>query len=120
MFRQWLNTGAWSHQGLATTFISITRRVRTMNIKSATGQHTHGANGSQAIARVAEQVSSIGRRGMTALGDTSQRLQAKALDASDHTVRYIQTEPYKATLIAAAAGAALVALVSLAGRSRLH
>ncbi len=70
------------------------------------------------VDRVTDQASSIAQRGMDALSDTSRRIRDKALDASDTTVRYIQTEPYKAVLIAAATGAALMALISLASRSR--
>jgi hypothetical protein len=44
-------------------------------------------------------------------------LRDKALRASDNTVGYIKDEPVKAMLIAAATGAALMALVSLITRS---
>ena len=58
--------------------------------------------------------------GVDALRDGSQRLRAKAHQASEGTTHYIQQEPVKAMLIAAAAGAVLVALVGLMTRSRRH
>jgi ElaB/YqjD/DUF883 family membrane-anchored ribosome-binding protein len=50
--------------------------------------------------------------------DVSQNLQDRALRVSDNTVGYIRDEPVKSVLIAAATGAALVALVGLLSRSR--
>ena len=58
--------------------------------------------------------------GVDALRDGSQRLRAKAHQAGVGTTHYIQQEPVKAMLIAAAAGAVLVALVGLLTRSRRH
>lgn len=48
---------------------------------------------------------------------TTQQLREKAQDASECTVNYIKHEPLKSVLIAAATGAALMALVSLVSRS---
>ena len=50
--------------------------------------------------------------------ETSQQLRDQAYRASDNTVNYIKDEPVKAILIAAAMGAALMALVSLISHSR--
>ena len=61
--------------------------------------------------RASDQVSALAQRGMDSVRDT-------ALHASDSTVNYVRDEPVKAMLIAAAAGAALMAIVSLLGRSR--
>lgn len=52
--------------------------------------------------------------------DTSRQLRDKAYQASDRTVDYIRDEPVKAILIAAATGAALMALVNLVSQSREH
>ena len=49
--------------------------------------------------------------------DSSRQLRNKAQHASDSTVRYIRDDPVKAVLIAAATGAALMALVSLVSHS---
>jgi ElaB/YqjD/DUF883 family membrane-anchored ribosome-binding protein len=50
--------------------------------------------------------------------DGSRQLLDKAQNASDSTTRYIRDDPLKAMLIAAATGAALMALVSLVSHSR--
>jgi ElaB/YqjD/DUF883 family membrane-anchored ribosome-binding protein len=68
--------------------------------------------------RTSEQVSAMAHRGMDSLRDTSHQLRLKVAHASDSTVGYIREEPVKAVLIAAATGAALMALVSLVARSR--
>jgi len=57
---------------------------------------------------------------MEGVRDTSHQLRVKAGYAADDTVHYIRHEPVKAMLIAAATGAALMALVSLFSRSRSH
>jgi ElaB/YqjD/DUF883 family membrane-anchored ribosome-binding protein len=50
--------------------------------------------------------------------DGSRQLLHKAQHASDHTADAIRDDPLKAILIAAATGAALMALVSLVNHSR--
>lgn len=55
---------------------------------------------------------------LDALRARSDQLREKAVRASDRTVEYIKDEPFKAVLIAAATGAALMALVTLVSRSR--
>ena len=65
-----------------------------------------------------QQATALAQRGMDSVRDTSQQLRDRARRASDSTVNYIKDEPLKAILIAAATGAALMALVSLMSRSR--
>ena len=67
------------------------------------------------ISRVAGQVEDLARRTVDAARDRSQHLRETAARATDTTVGYIKDEPVKAMLIAAATGAALMALVSLIG-----
>ena len=57
------------------------------------------------------------RRSAEALRETSAQVRERALRAQDSTVGYIRDEPMKAILIAAATGAALMALIGLMGRS---
>ena len=68
--------------------------------------------------RVAEKAETLARRGLDAVKDSSQQIREKAVRVSDSTVGYIKDEPVKAILIAAATGAALMALISLMTRSR--
>ena len=70
--------------------------------------------------RVATQAEALARRSVEAMRDSSQQLRDKAARASDSTIGYIKDEPLKAILIAAATGAALMALISLMTRSRHH
>ncbi|MBK7546670.1 MAG: hypothetical protein IPI20_02105 [Rhodoferax sp.] len=67
--------------------------------------------------RASEQVSALAQRGVNGVRATSQHLREKTRDTADGTVQYIKDEPVKAMLIAAATGAALMALVSLISRS---
>lgn len=65
-----------------------------------------------------EHIGAMAQRGVDAVRDSSQHLRDKALHASEGAVGYIKDEPVKAMLIAAATGAALMALLSLMARSR--
>lgn len=70
------------------------------------------------INRLATQAEDAARRGIAAVKENTQQLREKAMQATDTTVTYIKDDPIKAMLIAAATGAALMALVSMMGRSR--
>lgn len=72
------------------------------------------------INRLSSQAEAAARRGADMVKETSAQLREKALRAQDTTVGYIKDEPIKAILIAAATGAALMALISLASRSSRH
>lgn len=67
--------------------------------------------------RLKGQTQDLANRGMEALRDTSRQVRDTATKASDQTLGYIKDEPLKAVLIAAATGAALMALISLMSRS---
>mgnify|MGYP001577725900 FL=1 len=68
--------------------------------------------------RVASEAEALARRGLDSVRDTSAQLRDRAAKVSDNTVGYIKDEPMKSMLIAAATGAALMALVSLVTRNR--
>jgi ElaB/YqjD/DUF883 family membrane-anchored ribosome-binding protein len=70
------------------------------------------------INRASEQATAIAQRGIDAVRNSSQQVREKAVYATDVTAGYIKNDPIKAVLIAAATGAALMALVGLLGRSR--
>jgi len=69
------------------------------------------------VRRVADQAETLAPRGAEALRDSTAQLRDKAARVSDDTVGYIKDEPVKSILIAAAAGAALMALIGLLGRA---
>ena len=68
--------------------------------------------------RLTSQAENAARRSVDAVRDTSAQLREKALRATDSTVGYIKDEPVKAILIAAATGAALMAMYTMLTRSR--
>jgi ElaB/YqjD/DUF883 family membrane-anchored ribosome-binding protein len=68
--------------------------------------------------RLTTQAEMAARRSADAVRDTSAQLRERALLASDTTAGYIREEPFKSILIAAATGAALMALIGLLSRSR--
>lgn len=68
--------------------------------------------------RASGQASAIAHRGLDAIRESSHQLSEKTHHASDSTVHYIKEQPLKAMLIAAATGAALMAVVSVMSRSR--
>lgn len=68
--------------------------------------------------RATEQASALAHRGVDSVLNTSKQLRDRALRVSENTVSYVKDEPVKALLIAVATGAAVMALLSLIGRSR--
>jgi ElaB/YqjD/DUF883 family membrane-anchored ribosome-binding protein len=64
----------------------------------------------------AHQASDLAQRGTQAVREGTQELREKARSVGDSAVSYIQDEPVKAVLIAAATGATLMALLSLISR----
>jgi ElaB/YqjD/DUF883 family membrane-anchored ribosome-binding protein len=65
------------------------------------------------LERTGEQAGALAQRSADAMRERAQQLRAQTLRVSDGTRNYIKDEPVKAVLIAAAAGAALVALLGL-------
>lgn len=103
----------------ASKAIASTQRAANHALDSlADGVQDLRRDGVPIINRATEQVSVFAQHGLDAVREGSQHLRDKAQHASDSTVNYIKDEPVKAMLIAAATGAALMALVSLMGRSR--
>ena len=66
---------------------------------------------------LASEAETLARRGLDTMRERSAQFRESAVRVSDNTVGYIKDEPVKAILIAAATGAALMALVSLLSRS---
>jgi ElaB/YqjD/DUF883 family membrane-anchored ribosome-binding protein len=70
------------------------------------------------LVRMAEQAEGLVRRGADVVRDRSQQLREGAYRASDYTRSYIRDEPLKSVLIAAFAGAAVIAIANLLSRRR--
>jgi ElaB/YqjD/DUF883 family membrane-anchored ribosome-binding protein len=75
------------------------------------------ASSTPLLQQAGEQASALAQRGLDALHEGTASLRSSARHASDSTAEYIQAEPLKAMLMAAAAGAALMGLVSLLARN---
>lgn len=71
-------------------------------------------------APMVERAQDLAHRGADAVRDSTRQLREQAQHASEVTTDYVRHEPIKAMLMAAACGAALMALVSLLSRSRNH
>ena len=69
------------------------------------------------VRRLATQAETLARRSMDAVRDGSQQLREQATEMTDRTTRYVKDEPLKAVLIAAAAGAALMAVLTAVARA---
>jgi len=67
--------------------------------------------------RVASKAEELARRSADVMRDSSAQIKERAQRASYATVGYIKDEPVKSMLIAAATGAALMALISMMNRS---
>lgn len=70
------------------------------------------------LANAEGQVRDLVQSGQEAVRHTSHQIAEAARHARDGTVGYVKDEPVKAMLIAAATGAALMALVSMVSHSR--
>jgi ElaB/YqjD/DUF883 family membrane-anchored ribosome-binding protein len=72
-----------------------------------------------ALSTAGQAVDSVGRvmeQGMERVRETSHQLRDSAARVSEGTVNYIRHDPVKSVLMAAATGAALMALLSLLTR----
>ncbi|MDP2017711.1 hypothetical protein [Hydrogenophaga sp.] len=70
-----------------------------------------------ALRQLASESDALLHRGMDKVRDASGQLREKSLHAKDAATTYIQHEPMKSVLIAAAVGAGLMALVALFSRN---
>lgn len=83
-------------------------------------ESTHQAidHAADAAERASQRALSAAERGLTAVRETSQQMRDRAERARESAVGYVRHEPMKSVLIAAAAGAVIVALMNLMTRSR--
>lgn len=70
------------------------------------------------LERLGADAEALARRGIEAAKARAQQIREQAEHTSEVTVSYIRDEPVKSVLIAAATGAALMALIALFSRSR--
>ncbi len=70
---------------------------------------------SQSARQLQAEAGHLSQRGLDALRDSTRLVRERAHEAGERTVGYIQHEPVKAMLMAAATGAALMALIGMMG-----
>jgi ElaB/YqjD/DUF883 family membrane-anchored ribosome-binding protein len=70
------------------------------------------------IQKLSTQAESVARHSLESVRETSAHLRDRAVQARDSTAHQIQEDPLKAILIAAAAGAAMMAVVGWISRGR--
>lgn len=89
-------------------------------ISSTTSNMTDGisSNAKPLTTQIAEHAEMDLQHGLQSARDTSEQLLKQIHIANDMTVAYIKREPIKSVLFAAAAGAAIVSIISLFSRSR--
>lgn len=80
------------------------------------GIDTVRARTGAALDGIAASAGQLTHRGMEVVREGSHRLRATSRQAADSTRGYIREEPVKSMLLAAAAGATLLALLGLIGR----
>ena len=98
---------------------STTRRVANEaldHVESAI--QSAQANVQPTVARIASQAETLARKGLDVVKDSAYQMRHRAQSLGDVTARYVKEEPVKAVLIAAATGAALMALLSLVQSAR--
>ena len=102
----------------ADTAIRSSQRVANQTLDQlAESVDNARAQAGPALNRLANDAQALTRRGVDAVRAGSQQLRGQASRATDSTVGYIQAEPVKSMLIAAAVGAVLMALITLVGRA---
>lgn len=82
------------------------------------GLHELGDAVPSALSRAAHQAEDLARRGIARARATGTQVREQYQVASDRTVGYIRDEPFKAVLIAVAAGAATALFASWMARRR--
>lgn len=86
--------------------------------KLPTQAHNLTDQAAQSAQTVIKSTQRMANAAVDGISETSRQLRTSAMHATDSTAQYIRDEPIKAVLIAAATGAAFVALISLLTRPR--
>lgn len=100
--------------GAADTAVRATQRLATEALDSlAAAVQALRTQAEPLLDSAGDGAEAVAHRGLDALRDGSAALRGSARKASAQTVRYIRDDPVRSMLFAAAAGAALMGMVSL-------
>lgn len=102
----------------AEPFVKSTQQIANEALEALSDAMDTLRHQASPLAESADQVASLAQRGLQSVRNGSHQLRVQAEHASDGTVSYIRHEPMKSVLMAAATGAALMALINLASQSR--
>ncbi len=99
--------------------IRSSQRLANQKLDQLAGQvESARSSAGPALDGLANDATRLAQRGSDALRLRSDQLRAQALKARDSTRDYIQQDPLKAVLIAAAAGATIMLVGQMIGRRR--
>jgi ElaB/YqjD/DUF883 family membrane-anchored ribosome-binding protein len=70
------------------------------------------------LSGASDEIKDFARHGMDSMRSEARHVQHQAVHMRDEAAHYIKNDPLKAVLIAAASGAAIVAIYSVFSRSR--
>lgn len=111
-----LATGSWPNDPNNPSFQPTQPILKGINMLENGTSHALDTASKQ-ISDSLDQASTLAHNGVNKLMDSSQHLREYAQKAGQTTLATIRDEPVKSVLIAAATGAALMALITLATRS---
>lgn len=98
--------------------VHSTQRALHNGVEHFTGTLDQGrSQTSAALDRFAHDSSQMAQHGMDAVREGAQQLRNRSAQARESTAHYIQHDPIKSVLIAAALGATIMGLITLVGRS---
>jgi ElaB/YqjD/DUF883 family membrane-anchored ribosome-binding protein len=106
-----------AHEAALSTEHAI-RSTQHLAQQGLDGLGTARAQTGAALQQLAHDTGTLTHRGMDALREGGQQLREKSSQARHATADYIQHEPIKSVLIAAAVGAGLMGLLALFSRHR--
>lgn len=93
--------------------VRSTQHLAQQGLNSLSGAR---AQADSTLHQLAADTANLSHRGMDALRDGGELLREKSVHAREVTTNYIQHEPIKSVLMAAAVGAALMGVIALLGR----
>ncbi|MGC4394546.1 hypothetical protein [Hydrogenophaga sp. T2] len=76
-----------------------------------------GLQGGQAIQRLVHDTGDLAAQGAKSVRSSAHELRERSMQLREAAASYVRHEPVKSVLLAAAAGAALMGLVTLLGRA---
>lgn len=90
------------------------------NTKYPTGSETVAEHARRSLEEVREGAEDLAAQGSEAIHKGAERARETVSKTTDHAAHYVQEQPVKALMMAAAAGAAIAMLAGAIGKRRHH